>query len=130
MQDVAANRTVRREHDVGLGEFFSQSGPRHARVLDHRQIRSEPRALLEPVENQRLGHDDKRRMSDLSLAKPILQQRQKLHRLAEPHVVGQAPAEPEIVEEFEPADAGALVRPQFAGESFGFMRQFQCRRIP
>jgi hypothetical protein len=43
--------------------------------------------------------------------------REQLHRLAEPHVVGQAAAHAELPEEVQPAQPLALVRAQLAGEA-------------
>ena len=48
-----------------------------------------------------------------------IEERQHHHGLAQPHVIGQATAKPELAEKVQPAKALALIGPQAAGESVG-----------
>jgi hypothetical protein len=74
------------------------------------------RGLFPPVEDDRSGHDDQRRALRLLLRPQPIQPRQHHHGLAEPHVVGEAPAEPEPPEEREPSERIALVVAKLADE--------------
>src|SRR5262245_18330907 len=82
-----------------------------------------------PVEDQRFGDDDQRGTLDEPLAEAVLQQRQKLNRLPQPHVVGQAPAETEALQELEPTDPGPLIGTQFPGETRGLGHGLDARKL-
>ena len=60
--------------------------------------------------------DDRERADDEVRARSVDEVGERGRRLAEPHVVGEAAAEAEAVEESQPAEAAALVGPQLAGE--------------
>ena len=77
------------------------------------QRRREPLRLAPPVPEERGGDDQQGRPRPASAVFPVPeQQRQHLHGLAEPHVVGQAGAEPQARQQPEPRHAVALVGPQ------------------
>src|SRR5207244_3232664 len=58
-----------------------------------------------------------RQLPRRALLPPRLEERQDLHRLAEPHVVRETAAEPEVAQEVEPAEAELLVRTQSSPKS-------------
>ena len=117
---LSQQHAVGRHHHVGvpkrLGwigghaiEFFlgrlgrmDEQGPKRRR---------EPGHLRLPVGQQRRGENQKRRLCGL-LVLQDRQQGQHLDGLAEPHVVGQARAEPQARQEPEPGDARLLILPQ------------------
>ena len=88
-----------------------------AGVVEHPEPGRELGSLLDPVEDQRAGHDRQRRPLGLAAVPPALEQGQDLDRLAQTHVVGEDAAEAEPLEVVEPAQALALVRPQLAVEA-------------
>ncbi len=60
--------------------------------------------------------DDRERADDEVWPGSVDEVGERRRRLAEAHVVGEAAAEAEAVEEPQPAEAAALVRPQLTGE--------------
>jgi len=82
---------------------------------DDTQAGREAVRLGPPVAEQRGRHHDQARRPRL-LPLHQQEQRQHLQRLAEPHVVGEAGAQPEAVEEPEPGHAIALVGPQHCAQ--------------
>ena len=60
----------------------------------------------------------------------MLQHRQHLDRLAQPHVVGQTPAEPKVTQERQPTDAQPLVVPQFAAEVLRCINRSDAAEVP
>ena len=106
--DVARQQPVGGHHEVGTGHLLL--GPLGAVVHDDAQRRREAVGLGLPVVDDGQGaHDEVR-------TRPFEQVGQRGGGLAEAHVVGQAPAEPEAVEEPQPGQAAPLVRPQLAHE--------------
>ena len=79
------------------------------------QPRREPLDLPLPVAQHRQRAHDQRRWPGSRLAAQRFQ-RQQLHRLAQAHVVGQQCADAEPVEEGQPGQPPALVRPQARAE--------------
>ncbi len=75
--------------------------------------RREAAALRLPVVH------DRERTDDEVWSRPVDEVGERRRRLAEAHVVGEAAAEAEAVEEPQPAEAATLVRPQLAGERGG-----------
>ena len=111
---VAAQRAVGSQHQVGAGELVEPLRARHPGEIEDAQVGSEAARLLLPVEYERARNDDERRspfVARLRRAPPV-QQREHHHRLAQAHVVGEAPADAELLEECEPAEALALVAAQ------------------
>ena len=112
-EDVAPQRAVGRDHDVPVGERAGLVHPRGAGVVYHPEARCELPRLLDPVEDETAGHDHKRRAARqagrLRLLLPPREERQHLDRLAEAHVVGEAAAEAELLQEHQPAEAFPLV---------------------
>ena len=125
---VAAQRAVGRQHEVVVLEVLPGADAPGARVIEHPQLGREPRRLLPPVEHERPRHHDERRPGPLAalvdrrgLARGAarFEQRQHLHRLAEAHVVGQAAAEAEALQEVQPAEPVALIAAQPPDEARG-----------
>ena len=113
--DVAREQSVRRDHEVGAGELVAgrlADGPGPVGpVMDHdAQRRREAGSLGLPVV------DDRERADDEVRARPAEQVGQGGGGLAEPHVVGQAPTQPEGFEESQPREPPPLVRTQRADE--------------
>ena len=119
--EVAGQQPVRRDDEVGgvvvdgalepLLAVVAATGPLGAVVDDDAQVRREAPGLGLPVVHDRQRADDEVR------AGPVEEVGERGRRLAEPHVVGQAPAEPEAGEEAHPRQAAALVRAQRAVEA-------------
>ena len=63
--------------------------------------------------------DDEERVSGGVGLLGVADQRQRLHGLAQPHVVGEDAAEPVAPEEAQPVEALALVGPQLCGQGRG-----------
>src|SRR5215204_344394 len=83
------------------------------------QVRREARRLLLPVADHRHGADDERRATALLL--PVaLDEGEGLRGLAEPHIVGEARAQPPPPEEAEPRVAAHLVGAERSREAFGY----------
>ena len=86
----------------------SEGGMRH----HDPQARGEARRFRRPVGEQRRRGDEEARSAGRLPPLQRQQQREHLDRLAEPHVVGEAGAEPKPGQEVEPTHSGALVGPQ------------------
>lgn len=129
-QHIAAERAVGRQNQMVLLEFGPQLGPFEPGVLEDFHVRRELLGFLLPVEQQRLGDDDQRRPLFLGPFSPGFQESQHLDRFAETHVVREAAAEPEVFKELQPADAFALVRPEFALERGGLLDLLNAFEIP
>ena len=113
LPEVAWQQPVGRDDEV--------SGHEPDRVRGRGRRRGGRRRARSGREASRLGEpvvDDRQRTHDEVRTWPALQVGQRGGRLAEPHVVGQAPAESEALEEAQPGQAAALIWPQRAGEPF------------
>ena len=97
---------VRRDHRERLSRQ-----PAHPVVEVDAQRRREPLDLGAPLADDAHRADDERR-AERVVAPPLLalgdEHRDRLHRLAEPHVVGQDRADPEVAEQPQPAVAALL----------------------
>ena len=94
------------------GEFADLLGRHRRRMHDRRlQVGRESLDLRRPVGQQRGGRHQQARPAPLRQ-----QQRQHLDRLAQPHVVGEAGAEPEPRQQLQPLHAGPLIRAQRAAQ--------------
>ena len=84
--------------------------PAHTVVEVDAQRRREPLDLGAPLANDAHRADDERRTERLTASLLALrdEHRDRLHRLAEAHVVGQDRADPEVAEEPQPAVAALL----------------------
>ena len=111
---ISAQRAVGRQQDVEV--FDLRRSSRVAGVIQDLQLRRETACLLDPVVDERSRHDRDRRARAIVLARDAarLEQREHHDGLAEPHVVGQAPAEAEAAQEREPAERLALILAQLA----------------
>ena len=113
---VPAEKRVARDHHVGVLELVLALLPLGAVPERVAQRRRELVDLAQPVgDHARRRHDE--RLEGLALAFDLRvlvlhreKQRQRLHGLAEPHVVGQDAAGPDLVQEPEPLEALLLVR--------------------
>ena len=122
-REVAPDQAVGREHDVGVPEV---GGALRAGVGGDRQPREELADLALPVEEQARGDHDQVRPPAAAARGAhqafldAAEQDDRLQRLAEAHVVGEAGAEAVLVEEGQPVPAlpliGAQRRPQPGGE--------------
>ena len=107
---------VGRDDDISRHESIESEVAVGAVVDDDVQVRREASCLGEPVvDDRQRAHDEVRTRSALEVG-------QRGGGLAEPHVVGQAAAEPETLEEAQPGQTAALVGPQRAGEPFALVR--------
>ena len=125
LEHVATQQCVVRDEHVELGEVFQDSRSIGTGVGHRPQLGREPRGLVEPVEDQAGRRDHQGRSPHVGRRLPgvltLFEQRQELHGLAEPHVVGQAPAQTEFTQEPQPAQSLALVGPQLALEPLGLV---------
>ena len=101
---------------------------RETRVVQHLQLRSKPRRLGPPVENQRFRNHHQRRT--LGLRPPRLEHRQHLRRLADPHVIRKAAAETELAQELHPADPLALIIAKVSREALRLRRRAHSPERP
>ncbi len=110
---VAPQRAVGDQHEIALPDLVHAIASPGSREVEQAQPRRETGSLLLPVEQHRPWHDDQRRPSLNTVGLPRMTARveQCEHHdgLAEPHVVGKAPAESELAQERQPAEALALV---------------------
>jgi hypothetical protein len=113
---LAQQRPVGREHHVDRVHHRRRVDiPGAAMGHMHAQVGREAGQLGPPVaEQRRRQHDEVRTARPVPLQQQ--QQRDHLDRLPEPHVVGEAPAEPEPRQQPQPRDSVALVRPQFTAQ--------------
>ena len=117
--DVAVQRPVGGDDQIVLVELGQRVLSQQAGVVEHPEVGREGLGLLDPIEHQAAGHDRQRRGSP-AVPRPLqaarLEQGQHLHRLAQPHVVGQAAAEAEVAQEVQPTESVLLIAAQLAAE--------------
>ena len=116
---VPVQERVGRDDQVVVGdvpEALTPVGPVKDQEL---QIRHEACGLAPPVADQARRHHQKTRAGSLLLQMPVGQQGERLHGLAEPHVVGKHAAEAAVGERPQPAVAGALVGAQLPAQRGG-----------
>ncbi len=118
--DVAGGGGVGGQHDVGAAGQRRRVGPVGAVQHPYDQAGREPGRLPLPVAQHRQRADQQGRPGP-----PVQQQRQQLHRLAQPHVVGQAGAQPEPVEKGQPGQTPPLVRAELPGQPGGRIEQLE-----
>ena len=99
----------------GKGELIALPA-REAVVHVHRKPGREAHGFLLPVGNYGSRADQQHGADALCRAR-MLQQRQGLHRLAKPHVVGQTSAKAEALQESKPGKAARLVRSQCSAKA-------------
>ena len=87
----------------------------------HGQLGREPGGLLVPVADDRHRADQQRRppLAGRSRLPLALDEGERLDRLAEPHVVGQASPEAPAAEEAEPGEPSQLIGPEDASKTLG-----------
>ena len=122
---VPGGQGVGGDQQIGVADLLRQGLAREAigSVVDgDAQRRHEARGLLRPVPDHRQRADQQGRSGSAGLRHRLAaralarEQRQDLHRLSEPHVVGEARAQAAALQEGEPGQAPALVRPESAHE--------------
>ena len=104
--------------EVGAGDVGQLARGHRGRMRDQRrQRRREALDLGLPVREQRCRrHQQVWRLAAARATLAQQQERQHLDGLAQPHVVGQADAEPQRGRESQPRNAGLLIRPQRSAE--------------
>ena len=114
--DVAAERAVGGEHDIGIGKRHRALSPLVAGVVDDAEGRAELGRLLDPVEHEALGDDDEggavRHAAGRHDPAAPDEHGEDLDRLPEAHVVGETSPQAHPLEEREPAQPLALVLTQ------------------
>src|SRR5262245_35594886 len=88
---------------------------RRARMVDDAQLRGESLRLVPPVENERLGRDNQRRLP--AGCPQCIEKCQYLDRFPKTHIVCETPAESEFAKEFQPAQSFSLILAQLAGKT-------------
>ena len=119
---VDAQERVGGHHDVGVAEVREQPATLLALDVaehDDLQVGREPGGLLFPVGDNRRRRDDQRGAVGLPRLHLLLQRGQRLDRLAEPHVVGEAAVQAQLPQRREPVVAEALVGAQLRVEARG-----------
>ncbi len=112
---VASHQTVRRDHEVVLGHGGFERGTAESIVPvmhEHPHERCEPRRFGLPV-----AHHAERTHHEV-WARSVDEVGEGGRGLAEAHVVGETPAEPELGQELEPAQPAPLVGPEGGFESW------------
>ena len=101
-----------------IGKLSADRRTARAGVFEHTKRRREPGRFLPPVEHDRSRRDDERgKAVGLGLRVPAgREERKDHHRLAETHVVREAAAETESLQEEQPAEPFALIAAQRALE--------------
>jgi hypothetical protein len=110
---------VRRQHDVERvrHELLGDEGGARLLVaveLAHAARRKPLVELAIPVAERRLGHNDDVRAGDAARLGEVGEQRDRLQRFAEAHLVGENAADAVVVEPNEPVETLDLVRPHGA----------------
>ena len=114
---IAPHRAVCREHEVELVERREHIVAARPVILGHSERGRESLGLALPVEQQRSRRHNQRGPRRAALLDaPRVEQRQHGHRFAEAHVVSQASAKLQLLEEAQPAEAKPLVAAQRAHE--------------
>src|SRR5438552_5595963 len=119
-QGVAAQRAIGGEDDVVVLEMVAAALTANAAMVEYTQLRREAGGLLFPVKDQRARGNNQRRLeaSARTLAVGLavsaklparVEQGQHLYRLTQPHVIGEAAAEPEPLQKVQPAEPILLV---------------------
>ena len=105
---------VRRDHDVGGGDLLDRAPRPRQRVGDRIDLQSgrEAGRLRHPVRHDARRRDHQERADARVALAGVADQRERLQRLAEPHVVGEDPAELELPQRRQPAEPVALVGAQ------------------
>ena len=120
---IALQQAVAGEHQIhALKGFFEGLGagwPARAVVLPHAQLGGEAVGFPLPVGEHRGGCHQQHRPFEFVFGLEVLQEGQQLDRFAQAHVVGQAGALVEAVQEGQPAQAPLLIGPQLAREARG-----------
>ena len=121
---IAGDERVRREDEVDVARRRSRARSRPSlsrAVVDvNAEAGREPRRFPLPVADQRHRADEQRRTEPLRRRHVLLlgdEKREQLDGLAQPHIVGEDPAEPEPVEVRKPADAALLVPAELGSEA-------------
>ena len=118
---VSLQQAVAGEHQIhaleGFLEGLGAGRPARAVVLLHPQLGGEAMGFPFPVGEHRGGRHQQHRALEFVFGLEVLQEGQQLDRFAQAHVVGQAGALVEAVQEGQPAQAPLLVWPQLAGEA-------------
>ena len=134
--DVAPHQPEAGDDQVLVFEVFDQVAAVWAAVSHDLELGAELLGLIEPVKDDRAGHDDERGLGgrhglgvlgaragrvavDRVAVGPAVHHGQHLDGLAQAHVVGQDAAHAEGAQELQPAQAFALVGPQGAAKAFG-----------
>ena len=119
-QNVAVPRQERigGQHQVVAGDGIEAGLAVRAMQREHLQRRRETLRFGPPVGHQRCGGDDQARPVVAAVQLLGENVRERLHRLAEAHVVGKHAAEPRLTEETQPGIPLALIRPERRGEAF------------
>ena len=116
---VPVQQRIGRDHQVVLGDFREAMPPVGPVKHQELQVRHEARGLAPPVADQARRHHQEAREGDPILQMPVRQQGERLHGLAEPHVVGKHAAEATLGQRPQPAVAGALVGAQCSAQRGG-----------
>ena len=106
------------QHQVVPGDGVEAGLAVRAVQGEHLERRRETLRFHPPVGHQRCGGDDQARPVGAAVQLLGENVRERLHRLAEAHVVGKHAAEPRLTEETQPGIPLALIRPERRGEAF------------
>ncbi len=112
---VAAGQGVRGQDQIGACQVLHPLAAILSVPDEDPQPGGEALGLALPVGENAGRGDHQGRRGALGVAR-LLEQRQRLHRLSEPHVVGEDSAEAVAVEEPQPGESRLLVVPERGGE--------------
>ena len=117
---VEPEQRVGRDDDVGGRELLDRPR-RTSRSVSVTALTREPgceaRRLADPVRDDARRRDDQERAEAGIALASVADERERLQRLAEPHVVGEDAAEPELPERGEPVEPVALVGPELGARA-------------
>ncbi len=115
--DVALEDVVAGQQQALLGQPLHRLDAVEAEVRVHRHFRAELLALVDPVVDHRARRDHQVDAGVLLVA--VQDEGQRLHGLAQAHVVGEHAAQAAVGQEHHPVEAGVLVLAQRGVEALG-----------
>ena len=121
---VPVQERISREDEMVVRDFRKALPPVGPVKHQELQVRDEACGFPFPVADQTCRHHHEARAVDLLLKVAMCKKGERLHGLAEPHVVGKHATETAVGERSEPPVAGALIGTQLSAQRGGG-RQFR-----
>ena len=120
---VAPHERVGGDDEIVAGNRLEPFAPLRPVPDEHAQIGGEARRLARPVAHEARGRHHQRRLLEPAGALFRQEMRERLQRLAQPHVVGQDPVQAMPAPELQPGQARALVGPHLRLQARRFLHR-------